>query len=82
MRKRLTVDEQTWENMQVSLRTYKAKCASLERKCARLEAANPCKEHEQEIARLEERCTDLLRCCELAELEVLQLRRQVEGRAA
>ena len=82
MKKRLTPDEQQVVNMRASLLTYKARCASLERKVVRLEAASPCQEHEREIARLEEHCTNLLRCNELAELEVLQLRRQVERSAA
>ena len=64
-----------------SLRTYKSRCASLERKCARLQADHPCVEAEREIAHLEERCTDLLGCCELAELEVLQLQRQLQIRS-
>lgn len=65
--------------LRASLLTYKSRCASLERKCTRLEADHPCVEHEREIAKLEERCTDLLRVCELAELEVLQLRRQIRS---
>ena len=82
MKKRLNPDEQTWVNMRASLLTYKARCASLERKVACLEADHPCIEHERTISELETRVTELLHCCELAELEVLQLRRIVEGKAA
>lgn len=82
MRKQLTPDEQTWANMRSSLRMYKSKCASLERKVARLQADHPCVEHEREIAMLEERITALLHCVEQAELEVLQLKRELQRRSA
>ncbi len=74
MRKRLTPDEQTWQNMRDSLRTYKARCASQERQIKRLTAANPLVEMEREISRLEERCEDLTQLLENAEMEVRQLR--------
>lgn len=75
--KRLTPDEQQWANMKDSLRALKSRCASQERQIKRLLSDNPQLESEREILRLEQRCSDLLRCCELAEIEVLQLRRQI-----
>ena len=57
--------------LRASLRTYKIWCASQQRIINRLLAESPQLEAEKEIARLEERCEDLTRLCELAELEVL-----------
>lgn len=82
MRKRLTPDEQTWVNMKNSLRTLKSRCVSQERQIKRLLAADYQLAWEAEIAMLEERCTTLLRCCEEAELEVLQLKRQLQRSVA
>ena len=77
MRKRLTPDEQTWQNMRDSLRTLKSRCASLERQNKRLLSDNPLAASEAEVMRLGTRCEELTRLIELAELEVLQLRRQI-----
>ena len=68
--------------LRAHLHTLRGRCASLERKVKRLEAACPCSEHEIEIARLERFCTDLAQRWEEAETDVLRLRRLVEGRAA
>ncbi len=80
MKKRLTPDEQSLVNMRDTLRTLKSRVASLERQNARLLATDYQQTAEREIALLEERCTDLTRLCELAELEVLQLKRQLQER--
>ena len=80
--KRLTPDEQTWVNMRTINRQLRSRCASLERKVKRLEAACPCSEHEIEIAMLERMAHDLADRWQEAEAEVLRLRRLVERRAA
>ena len=64
-----------------SLRDYKRRCASLERKVARLESASPCQAHEIEIARLERICEDIAARWEEAESEVLALRKQMQIRS-
>ena len=61
--------------LRIALRTYRQRCASLERKIARLEAKSPCTEHEREIARLESRVIQIEDRWEEAEGEVLQLRK-------
>ncbi len=76
MKKRLTTDEQQAVNMRDTLRTLKSRCASLERQNKRLLSDNPQLDAEKEILRLEQRCEDLTRLCELAEAECLQLKKQ------
>ncbi len=76
MKKRLTPDEQTAVNMRDTLRTLKSRCASQERQIRRLLSDNPLAASEAEVIRLETRCEELTRLCELAEFEVLALRRQ------
>ncbi len=63
--------------LRLTLRTYRQRCASLERVVARLTAASPCKEHEKEIARLEARCFDLTARWSEAESDCYELRKML-----
>lgn len=54
--------------------TLRRRCILLERQNARLTAASPCKEHEREISRLQQRCIDLEDRWEEAESENYALR--------
>lgn len=76
----VTQDEQV-RVLRAHLRTLRERCASLERKIARLEAVSPCSAHEIEISRLERFCTDLAARWEEAEQEVYRLRKTRERAA-
>ena len=76
----LTTVEQI-RNLKASLRAFRAKVRSLERQNARLLADEPLAVSEAEVTRLETRCEELTQLLELAEAEVISLRRQ-NGRVA
>ena len=76
----LTQSEQLAQ-LRVSLRLARQRTLSLERQVKRMLAGNPLAEMEREVSRLEVRCEDLTRLCELAEIECLQLKRQLQLRS-
>ena len=80
--KRLTPDEQQAVNMRDALRVARARVASLERQNKRLLTDEPLAASEAEVMRLEQRCEELTRLCELAEIECSQLKRQLQRSVA